>query len=256
MQSTIRQLFKKRAIALAAVALIGSHSFNAYAVEAFKLKNIHVEGLKHADAGTVFASLPFKIGDTYDDDAGIRAIQSLYATGLFNDVKLSVQGDVLVIAVQERPVISSLTFSGAKAFSNEILIGALRGVGISEGRPFDKALADQAEQELKRQYLSQGYYSAEVEITTTPIDNNRVNVAFSIKEGDIAKIAEIRIIGNQDFSDSRLKKELAISSGNWLSWYTKNNRYSRERLNADLEKLRSFYLNKGYLDFHFNSTQV
>lgn len=256
MQSTIRQYFKKRSIAIAAVALISTYSFNAHAVEPFTLKNIHVEGLQHADAGTVFGSLPFRVGDTYDDEMGVRAIRSLYATGLFNDVQLSIQDDVLIIKVQERPAISSLTFSGAKAFNNEVLIAALRNVGISEGRPFDKALADQAEQELKRQYLSLGYYSAEVEITTTPIENNRVNVAFAITEGDIAKINEIRIIGNQDFSASRLKREMSISAGTWLSWYTKNNRYSREKLNADLEKIRSFYLNRGYLDFHFNSTQV
>lgn len=256
MQSTIRQFFKKSSIAVAAVALISTYGLNAHAVDPFTVKNIHVEGLQHAEAGTVFASLPFRIGDTYDDEAGVRAIQSLYATGLFSDVQLSVQGDVLVITVQERPAISSLTFAGAKAFSNDVLLAALRSVGLSEGRPFDKALADQAEQELKRQYLSLGYYSTEVEITTTPIENNRVNVAFSITEGDIAKINEIRIIGNQDFSTSRLKKEMSISSGTWLSWYTKNNRYSREKLNADLEKIRSFYLNRGYLDFHFNSTQV
>lgn len=257
MQSTIRQFFTKRSIAIAtAVALSSPFSLSAYAVEPFTLKSIRVKGQQHTDIGTIFASLPFKVGDVYDDEQGVQAIQSLYATGLFNDVQLSVQGDVLLITVQERPVISSLTFAGAKAFKNDMLIASLRSVGIAEGMPFDKALADQAEQEIKRQYLGLGYYSTKVDVVSTPVDNNLVNVAFKITEGDIAKINEIRIIGNHDFSSSRLRKVMSLSSGNWLSWYTKNNRYSREKLNADLEKLRSFYLNRGYLDFHFNATQV
>ncbi|CAK7062823.1 Outer membrane protein assembly factor BamA [Saezia sanguinis] len=256
MRSTLSLCFKKRSITVAAVALLGALSLPARAVEPFTLQDIRVEGLQHAEPGTVFASLPFRIGEVYDDDKGTTAIQSLYATGLFSDVRLSTYNGVLVISVQERPTIASLSFTGAKAFDNQALISALRSVGIAEGRPFDKALADQAEQEIKRQYLSQSYYSAAVEITSTPIENNRVNVNFIITEGSVAKINEIRIIGNHDVSTSRLLSEMSLTSGGWLTWYTKNDRYSREKLNADLEKIRSYYLNRGYLDFQINSTQV
>ena len=257
MQITVSKYYKKRTTTLAALALVAALSAPAvYAVEPFQLKDMRVEGLLHADVGTVFASLPFKRGDVYDDDKGRLAIQSLYATKLFSDVELSIQDGVLIIYVQERPIIASLTFTGAKVMDSKQLIAALRSVGIGEGRPFDKALADQAEQEIKRQYLSQSYYSANVEVTTTPIEKNRVNVNFTIKEGKVTKINEIRIIGNHDYSTKRLRKEMGLSTGGILSWYSKNNRYSREKLNADLEKIRSFYLNNGYLDFQINSTQV
>lgn len=257
MQITVRKYFKKRTTTLAILTLVAALSVPAaYAVEPFKLKDIRVEGLLHADVGTVFASLPFKRDDIYDDDKGRLAIQSLYATKLFSDVALSIQGDELIIHVQERPIIAGLTFTGAKAMDSKQLLSALRSVGIGEGRPFDKALADQAEQEIKRQYLSQSYYAADVEVTTTPIENSRVNVNFSIKEGRVAKINEIRIIGNHDFTTKKIRREMGLSTGGILSWYSKNNRYSREKLNADLEKIRSFYLNNGYLDFQINSTQV
>lgn len=256
MQFTFRKFLKKRSPAIAALALLGTLSFSARAVEPFTLQDIRVEGLRHADAGTVFANIPFRIGDRYDDDKGTTAIQSLYATGLFNDVRLSTHGNVLVISVQERSSIAALSFTGTKAFDAKTLIAALRGVGIAEGRPFDKALADQAEQEIKRQYLGMSYYGVTVQVTTTPVDNNRVNVNFTVTEGDIAKIQEIRIIGNHEISTSKLRGEMSLKPGGWLSWYTKNNRYSREKLNADLEKIRSYYLNRGYLDFQINSTQV
>lgn len=258
MQITQNKYYKKRTTALAVIALVAALSASpAFAVDPFTLKDIRVEGLLHADVGTVFASLPFKRGDLYDDDKGRLAIQSLYATGLFSDVQLSINaGGELIVHVQERPIIAGLTFTGSKAMDSKQLLSALRSVGIGEGRPFDKALANQAEQEIKRQYLGQSYYSAIVDVTTTPIENNRVNVNFTITEGRVAKINEIRIIGNHDFKEKRLRREMDLNSGNWLSWYTKSNRYSREKLNADLEKLRSFYLNRGYLDFQINSTQV
>lgn len=247
---------KKRAAALAALIAIGALSANSYAIDPFTLENIKVEGLQHVDAGSVFVSLPFRVGDVYDDEKGTLAIQALYATKLFNDVSLSASDGVLTIIVRERPAITSLNFTGAKAINSDMLLNALRSVGISEGRPYDRALADQAEQEIKRQYLSSGYYSATVDVIATPIENNRVSISFIITEGDIAKINEIRIIGNNDYSNSRLLGEMSLSEGNWLSWYTRSNRYSREKLNADLEKIRSFYLNRGYLDFSINSTQV
>nr|WP_233248320.1 outer membrane protein assembly factor BamA [Limnohabitans sp. MMS-10A-178] len=231
-------------------------SLSAWAVEPFKLKDIRVEGLQRVESGTVFASLPFRIGDFYNDESGAAAIRALFALGLFKDVRLDTQGDVLVVIVEERPSISQIQWVGLKEFDKDVLNKSLKEVGLSEGRPFDKALADKAEQELKRQYITRSLYGAEVQTTVTPVDRNRVNLTFTVTEGGPSKIKEIRINGNQSFSERTLKDQLNLDIGGWLSWYTKSDRYSRSKLNADLEILRSFYLARGFLEFRVDSTQV
>jgi len=231
-------------------------SLSAWAVEPFKLKDIRVEGLQRVESGTVFASLPFRIGDFYNDESGAAAIRALFALGLFKDVRLDTQGDVLVVIVEERPSISEIQWVGLKEFDKDVLNKSLKEVGLSEGRPFDKALADKAEQELKRQYITRSLYGAEVVTTVTPVDRNRVNLTFTVTEGGPSKIKEIRINGNQSFSERTLKDQLNLDIGGWLSWYTKSDRYSRSKLNADLEILRSFYLARGFLEFRVDSTQV
>ncbi|MFY8193319.1 MAG: outer membrane protein assembly factor BamA [Limnohabitans sp.] len=231
-------------------------SLSAWAVEPFKLKDIRVEGLQRVESGTVFASLPFRIGDFYNDESGAAAIRALFALGLFKDVRLDTQGDVLVVIVEERPSISQIQWVGLKEFDKDALTKSLKEVGLSEGRPFDKALADKAEQELKRQYITRSLYGAEVQTTVTPVDRNRVNLTFTVTEGGPSKIKEIRINGNQSFSERTLKDQLNLDIGGWLSWYTKSDRYSRSKLNADLEILRSFYLARGFLEFRVDSTQV
>jgi len=231
-------------------------SLSAWAVEPFKLKDIRVEGLQRVESGTVFASLPFRIGDFYNDESGAAAIRALFALGLFKDVRLDTQGDVLVVIVEERPSISEIQWVGLKEFDKDALTKSLKEVGLSEGRPFDKALADKAEQELKRQYITRSLYGAEVVTTVTPVDRNRVNLTFTVTEGGPSKIKEIRINGNQSFSERTLKDQLNLDIGGWLSWYTKSDRYSRSKLNADLEILRSFYLARGFLEFRVDSTQV
>ncbi|MEZ2739184.1 outer membrane protein assembly factor BamA [Comamonas jiangduensis] len=228
----------------------------AWALEPFKVQDIRVEGLQRVEAGTVFASMPLRVGDDYSDDKGAAAIRSLFALGLFKDVRLEANGNVLVVVVEERPTIAGVEFVGTKEFDKEALQKAMRDVGLAEGRPFDKALADRAEQELKRQYINRSLYGAEVVTTVTPIERNRVNLTFSVTEGDAAKINDIRIVGNKAFSESTLKKQFDQDTGGWLSWYTKSNRYARSKLNADLETLRSYYLQRGYLDFRIDSTQV
>jgi len=228
----------------------------AWAVDPFTVRDIRVEGLQRVEPGTIFASLPFRAGDTYNDEQGSAAIRSLFALGLFSDVRLQVDGDVLVVIVEERPTVADVSFSGVKEFDNEVLRKALRDVGLTEGRPFDKALADRAEQELKRQYLNRSMYAAQVTTTVTPIERNRVNLNFSVVEGDVAKIKDIRIVGNQAFSESTLRDLFDLDTGGWLSWYTKSDRYSRAKLNADLETLRSYYLTRGFLEFSIDSTQV
>src|SRR5574343_1049227 len=177
-------------------ALVATSVFqSAWAVEPFVLKDIRVEGLQRADAVTVFASLPFRVGDTYTDDKGSAGLRALFATGLFKDVRIQVDGNVVVVVVEERPVISRVEFVGTKEFDKDVLVKALKDIGIGEGQPFDRALADRAEQELKRQYLSRSLYGAEVVTTITPAERNRVNVTFTMTEGDDAKIKEIRIVG-------------------------------------------------------------
>ena len=239
-------------IALATALQAGS----AWAVEPFVLKDIRVEGLQRSDAGTVFASLPFRIGDTYSDDKGAAALRALFATGLYKDVRIDIDDGVVVVIVEERPVIANIDFVGLKEFDKDPLIKSLKDFGISEGQPFDKALADRAEQELKRQYLTRSLYGAEIVTTITPQERNRVNISFSITEGSASKISEIRITGNQVFSESTLKGLFDLNVGGWLNFYTKADRYSRAKLDADLENLRAYYLNRGYLEFNVESTQV
>jgi len=244
--------FRSLLLVLAAVLHFGS----AWAGEPFVVSDIRVEGLQRSDAGTVFASLPFRVGDTYTDDKGAASLRALFATGLFKDVRIEIEGAVVVVIVEERPIIASVDFVGLKEFEKDALMKSLREVGIGEGLPFDKALADRAEQELKRQYLTRSLYGAEVVTTVTPVERNRVNVTFTVTEGETAHISEIRIVGNQVFEESTLRGLFDLGTSGWLSFYTKNDRYSRVKLNADLENLKAYYLNRGYLEFAIESTQV
>ena len=228
----------------------------AWALDPFKVQDIRVEGLQRVEPGTVFASIPMRVGDEYTDEKGAAAIRSLFGLGLFTDVRLEATGNVLVVVVQERPTIADVEFSGAREFDKDALKKSMRDVGLADGRPFDKALADRAEQELKRQYLNKSFYAVDVVTTVTPIERNRVNLTFTVMEGAPARINDIQIVGNQAFSDSTLKGLFEQDTGGWLSWYTKSDRYARSKLNADLETLRSYYLQRGYLEFRIDSTQV
>ena len=253
MQTKLK-LFKTRTLcAIAAGLLVAQLS---WAVDPFTVRDIRVEGLQRVEPGTIFASLPFRVGETYNNDKGSAAIRALFALGLFKDVRLEVSGDVLVVIVEERPTVADVNFIGTKEFDKEILKKALRDIGLSEGQAFDKALADKAEQELKRQYINRSMYSTDIVITVTPIERNRVNLTFSVVEGDSAKIKEIRIVGSKAFSESTLRGLFDLDTGGWMSWYTKANRYSRAKLSADTETMRSYYLARGYLEFRVDSTQV
>ena len=228
----------------------------ARAAEPFTIADIRIDGLQRTDPGTVFASLPFRVGDTYSDEKGAAALRALFATGLFKDVRIEIDDKVLVVVVEERAVIAAVTFVGLKEFDNDTLSKALKDSGIGEGLPFDRALIDRAEQEIKRQYLTRSLYGAEVVTTITPLERNRVHVSFAMTEGDAAKIKEIRIVGSKVFSESTLLGLLEQTTGGWLTWYTKTDRYSRSKLNADLETIRAYYTNRGYLEFDVESTQV
>lgn len=240
-------------LALAAIALCTGQ---ALAIEPFTVKDIRVEGLQRTEAGTVFSYLPVRVGEKFDDAKSISAIKSLYATGFFKDVQIEVQDGVLVVLLEERPTIAAVDFTGTKEFEKDALIKALKDIGVGETRIFDKATVDRAEQELKRQYLSRGLYGMQITTTITPIERNRVNVTFAVEEGDIAKIAQINIIGNKAFSDSELRDLMALNTPTWFSWYTKADQYSKQKLSGDIESLRSFYQNRGFLEMQIESTQL
>ena len=228
----------------------------AFAVEPFDIKDIQLEGLQRVEPGNVLATLPFKVGDSYTDDKGTLAIRNLFALGLFKDVRIELKGNVVVVVIEERPLISAINFVGIKEFDKDTLKKALKDIGLSEGRPFDKALTDRAEQELKRQYINKSLYGAEVVTTVAPAERNKVNLNFTVTEGEVSKIKELKIVGNQAFSQSAIKDQLDLSEPNYMSWYTKSDRYSQAKLNADIENLKSFYMSRGFLEFRVDSTQV
>ena len=246
----------KTCFALLVVLLSARFAPAALAFEPFTVRDIRVEGVQRTDAGTVFNYLPIKVGDRVDDEKASAAVKALYATGFFRDVRLEVEGGVLVVIVQERPTISQIDIVGTKEFDKDTLRKALKDIGVVESRIFDRSALDRAEQEFKRQYINRGYYAMQVTTTVTPQERNRVAVNFTVEEGDVAKIANINIVGAQAFPESTLIKEMQLSTSGWFTWYTKNDQYSKQKLQADLETLRSYYTNRGYLEFQADSTQV
>ena len=226
------------------------------AFRSFVVKDIRVEGLQRTEPGTVFSYLPVKVGETMTEEKAQQALRALFATGYFRDVRLEVDNDVLVVLVEERPAIAQIDFVGTKEFDADSLKKMMREVGLAEGRTFDRGLLDGAEQELKRQYLSKGRYAADVQTTVTPLERNRVGISVIVTENEVAKIRAINIVGAQTFRESELLDQFVLRTPGWLTWYTKLDQYSKQRLGADLETLKSYYQNRGYLDFAIESTQV
>jgi len=226
------------------------------AITPFVIRDIRVEGVQRTEAGTVFTYITVKVGDRIDDEKAAAAIKALYATGFYSDVRLEADGDILIVSVQERPAIASIDIEGAKEFTKDNLKEGLKQAGIAESRIYDKSLVDRAEKEIKRQYTSRGFYGAKVTVTATPLERNRVALRIDIEEGEVTKIADINIIGAKDFSERELLREMKLTTPGWFTWFTKDDQYSKQQLTADLEALRSFYLNRGYLEFNIEATQV
>jgi len=226
------------------------------ALETFVVKDIRVEGLQRISPGTVFNYLPIKVGDTVTEQGAREAIRTLFKTGFFNDVRLERQGNILIVTVSERPSIAKLTIIGAKEISDEDLKEGLKETGISEGRVLNNSLLDKVEQELKRQYFSQGRYAVRVKITVTPLVRNRVDISIDISEGRTARIQDINIVGNTVFKDKKLLKLFTLKTSGFFRSITRKDRYSKQKLIADLESLRNFYQNQGFLEFSIESTQV
>jgi outer membrane protein insertion porin family len=238
-----------------AIALLFISS-SAYAFEPFKVIDIRVEGLQRISAGTVFNYLPIKVGDTVDEDDSAVAMRALFKTGFFNDVFLERDGDVLVVNVRERAAISSIEVKGNINIETEPLLAGLKDIGLAEGRVFDRSLLEKVEQELRRQYFSQGKYAVRISTTVTPLERNRVGIIVDISEGRAARIKQINIVGNRQFEDDELLDKFTLSTPTFFSFYTKNDQYSKQKLSADLETLNSYYLDRGFLNFTVNSTQV
>jgi outer membrane protein insertion porin family len=223
---------------------------------AFTVGDIRVEGLQRISEGTVFNYLPVNIGDRLDQRRIDEALRALYGTGFFSDVELRRDGGTLVVAVQERPSIESFTIEGNKDIKTEDLEKSLRNVGLARGKTFNESTLDEVKRFLTDQYYSRGKYGVKVDTKVEELPDNRVKIAIDIVEGKRSKIRQINLVGNEAFSDEELLEQLKLRTPNWLSWYRQDDRYSREELSGDLEKLRSWYLDRGFANFDVTSTQV
>src|SRR5216683_2279840 len=237
---------RRIAAVLAALLVVAAAGAAAQSFKPFAVKDIRVEGLQRTEPGTVFSYLPVKVGETMNEEKAQQALRALYATGFFTDVRLEVENEVLVVYVQERPAIAQIDFSGIKEFENEQLRKALRELGMAEARIFDRSVLDLAEQEIKRQYLSHGYYAAEVQTTVTPLERNRVGINMTVTEGEVAKIRGINIVGAQAFKERELLDLFVLRTPGWLTWYTKHDRYAREKLAASTKAISDRLGNEGY----------
>lgn len=245
---------------IAAVTLLTSLALAtplyAQSFEPFTIDDIRVDGLQRISAGTVFTYMPLERGDRMDQAAAARAIRTLFRTGFFNDVRLERQGNILVITVQERPAINKITLIGNKDIKTEELTRSLKEIGLSEGETFDRLQLDRVVQELTRAYNNRGKYNVSIQPSISNLDRNRVDVQIDIKEGRASKIRHVNIVGNETYPQKELRDGWESRESNWLSWYRRDDQYSREKLSGDLEKLNSYYLDRGYVDFDIESTQV
>ncbi|HUH30332.1 MAG TPA: outer membrane protein assembly factor BamA [Rhodanobacter sp.] len=241
---------------IAALILLASLSANAFAFDPFVVSDIRIDGLSRISAGTVYNYLPVNKGDQLTDSGAQRAIRALYQTKFFSDVELEREGDILVIKVTERPSIAKLTLRGNKDIKTDELKKGLKEIGLTEGETFDRLALDNVQQELIRQYYNRGKYNVTVDPHVTQLDRNRVAIDIEVREGKPAKIKEFNIIGNRAFTDKAIREGFESDTTNLMSWYSKDDQYSREKLSGDLEKLQSYYMDRGYADFGVDSTQV
>src|SRR5258708_222063 len=226
------------------------------AQESFTVGDIRIEGLQRISEGTVFNYLPVNVGDHMDGSRIGEAMRALYATGFFRDVELRRDGNTLLVVVVERPSIAKFEIKGNKDIKTEDLTKSLRNVGLATGKTFDRSVLDEVKQYLTDQYFSRGKYAVRVDTKITDLPGNKVDIVVDIKEGKRAKIEQINIVGNTRFKEKDILGSFELKTPNWLSWYKQDDRYSRESLTGDLEKLRSYYMDRGYANFQIESTQV
>lgn len=255
LQKSVTILMKQFIATFLLLLAIGGFQ-RGFALEAFIVSEVRLEGLQRISAGTVFNYLPIKVGDAMDEERTADAIRALFKTGFFKDVRIEREGNILIVSVVERPSIANITFSGNSDIDTEELFESLKQIGFASGRVFDRSVFDQVEQELSRSYFSLGKYGVEITGTVTPLERNRVAIHFDVFEGEVARIKQINIVGNEVFSDDKLLDLFKLDTSRWYSFLTKSDQYSKQKLAADLESIRSHYLNNGYIDFSIDSTQV
>ena len=224
--------------------------------QSFVVEDIRVEGLRRVSTGTVFNELPIAVGDEVTPEDTAEAIRRLFATGFFDDVRIERDGGAVVVIVEERPSIANIDFTGNDKLETEDLLESLRRVGLSVGRIFDPAVLDRTEQEIRETYFAQGRYSAEIETTVTPLERHRVGIHFDVDEGEVARIRRINIVGNRSFDEDDLLDLFDSTTRTLFSWLTGSDRYSKQKVAGDLERLRSHYLDRGFVNFSVDSTQV
>ena len=239
-------------VALSLVSAVQAQS----PVDGFTVRDMRVEGLQRISEGTVFNYLPINIGDTIDAERVREAIRALYQQALFDDISMRRDGDTLIVVVKERPSIEDFTIDGNKDIKTEDLMESLRGVGLARGRTFDRSVLDNVQMFMKEQYYARGKYAVVIDATVTDRPNNTVQIHIQVSEGDRAKIRQVNIVGNDVFTEEDIRASFELDTANWLSWFRQDDRYSEEALTGDLEKLRSFYMDRGYADFRVESTQV
>ena len=224
--------------------------------QGFVVSDIRVEGLQRIAAGSVFAAMPIAVGDTADEGSIQATARNLFATGNFDDIRIGRDGNVLVIVVAERPSISEISIEGNKAIETEALLDGLKGAGLAVGQVFQRSTLEGMQLELQRQYVTQGRYDAAIDTEVIPEPRNRVSINIDVDEGTVAAIKHVNVVGNKVYSDEDLKDILELKPTGLLSFFTNDDKYSREKLTGDLEKLTSYYLDRGYLQFNIDSTQV
>ncbi|MEY4719915.1 MAG: hypothetical protein RL563_2533 [Pseudomonadota bacterium] len=222
----------------------------------FVVDDIKVTGLQRISSGTVFNYLPINVGEVFSEEKQGAAIRALFNTGFFKDITLERDGNTLIVHVVERPSVAKVVIEGNKDIKKEDLTDALKKIGLAEGKVYNKQMLDKVEQELRRQYFSHGKYGLKIKTEVTELTRNRVGIHIEITEGRVAKIKQINIVGSKAFANEALKKDFELSTTNFLSFYSKDDQYSKQKLSADLEKLRSYYLDRGYINFSIESTQV
>ena len=237
-------------------AAFASISLTAQAFDPITVQDIRVEGLQRTDPGTVFNYLTVKVGDQFDETQASEAIRALFATGFFDDVRIEVDRNVIVITVEERPTVAQININGSKLLEKDQVKAAFKVQNLAEGRIFQQEVMEAAANELKQQYYARGRYSVDVKTTVTKLDRNRVGIQVDISEGDVAKIKSINFVGNKVYSQSDLIGAMSLTTPNWMTWYTKTDQYSKQKFSADLEAVKTLYLNNGYLNFTIESTQV
>ena len=224
--------------------------------ETFRVQDIQIEGLERIEAGTVFTYLPVKVGDQVDAGQTAQIVRELFKTGLFKDIELRREGDVLVVVVQERPGIASITFDGNKILDDEQLTKVLVDIGIASGHVFNRSVLERLENELLQQYFAFGKYNVQIDTRVSELPRNRVGISILIVEGDVARIKQVQIVGNTSFDEEQLTEHFESGLKSWYQFFGTSDRYAKQKLQGDLEKLRSHYLNHGYLKFNIKSTQV